>query len=644
MKIGILKDCETIRYAAEEMKKYLEMMDYGMHIDIVTGVGDINFGLLEDLGLRCDDVADAMYDDVIDINIEKMQGYIAGSNERSILMGVYNFLKSAGCMWVRPGKKGEFIPKVEMTAHSFQFRKKADYAFRGQCIEGAVSYENVKDTVEWLPKVNMNFFMMEQVIPYNYMSRWYKHNVSTIKEDEGTTFEEIGEYVLMLEKFIKKCGLQLHALGHGYLLEPYGIHYKTSSDKYELSQEAKEDIALVNGKRELYHGSPNFTQLCFSKDRARLGMVKYLTEYLEKKPYIDFLHVYLSDAANNHCECENCKKKTPTDFYVQILNELDAELTKRNIASKIVFIMYQDTLWAPEITKLINPERFIMSTASTRDYNETYRTDRSNEPLPPYVRNDFRMKLDFSITLKFMDAWKETFNGPRFLYEYYMYTDHYFDPGHMSISRNILTDVKAVHSIEFDGIMSDQTQRAYFPTALPNAVMGEGLFDASLDFDNYANAFFAASYGEDSQKVRVYLENITKVFEPTSLRVKDSIIVQDTNTGKEVVRNPIKNNPETAQRLFGVAGLVDSFLPIIEENLKLENPCHKESWKILWYHAEYCKRLADIFMTLAKGEDDRAKEIFADMIDYLSNVEDEIQSCFDLVLFNQRVKQIINIR
>ena len=329
MKILIKHDTETIRYAAEELSKYLAMMD-GITAEISLDAGDIELGFLSDLSLSADDVDDAMIDDVIDVNIDSLKGYIAGSNERSILMGVYNYLKSAGCMWVRPGKDGEYIPKADMSAHKFVYRKKADVAFRGECIEGAVSFEHVRDTILWLPKVNMNLFMLEQVVPYNYISRWYKHEVSTVKSDENVSFEEISEYVIRLEKTVKRCGLQLHSLGHGYLFEPYGIHYKTSRDKYELNDKAREHAALVNGKRELFRGSPNFTQLCFSNDEARLGLVNWLADYLEKKPYIDFLHVWLSDSINNQCECENCKKKTPTDFYVQMLNELDAELIKRN--------------------------------------------------------------------------------------------------------------------------------------------------------------------------------------------------------------------------------------------------------------------------------------------------------------------------
>ncbi len=156
-------------YAAEELKKYIEMLDPSVNAEITSDKcsDGIVFGLLSELGLDFSDVTDAMIDDVVDVKIDSLCGYIAGSNERSILFGVYDYLKSAGCRWVRPGVKGEYIPKV-------------DYPFRGECSEGAVCYEHMRDTVYWLPKVNMNLFMIQWLVPYNFMSRWYTHAVNTV--------------------------------------------------------------------------------------------------------------------------------------------------------------------------------------------------------------------------------------------------------------------------------------------------------------------------------------------------------------------------------------------------------------------------------------------------------------------------------
>ena len=118
MIIRLLHETETMRYAAEELKKYLRLVDETVDAMIVCGDGGsgeiITLGVLSDLSLRDDDVSDPIIDDVVDVCIKNLSGYIAGSNERSILMGVYKYLKSAGCRWVRPGNEGEYIPKADM--------------------------------------------------------------------------------------------------------------------------------------------------------------------------------------------------------------------------------------------------------------------------------------------------------------------------------------------------------------------------------------------------------------------------------------------------------------------------------------------------------------------------------------------------
>lgn len=551
---------------------------------------------------------------------------------------MYNYLKSGGCGWPRPGDDGEYIPKHDMSRQSYKYRKKADYPFRGECIEGAVSYEHVRDTIIWSPKAGLNLFMLEQVIPYNYISRWYKHTANTVLKDENVSFEEVGEYVHKLELLVKKCGLQLHSLGHGYLLEPYGIHYKTFYDEYELTDEAREDVALINGKRELYLGSPNFTQLCFSKDKARLGLVDFLVGYLEKKPYIDFLHVWLSDAAGNQCECGDCIKKRPTDFYVQMLNELDERLTQRGIETKIVFIMYIDTFWPPETVRFNNPERFIMTTAITgRDYSTPYDNTPYDKPLPPYKRNKFDFVISFPLILKFMEAWKPYFDGKKFAFEYHFYTQHFNDPGAYQMAKLLLEDIRNIGSFGFSGIMSDQTQRSFFPNGLPMKILGEGLFDTSIDFEEFAKDYFSAAYGEDSEAAREYLKGISSLFGPDKLQVLKDIVEIDTGTGAAEAKplKPWVNSPEMQENFLKIPKYVDAFLPTIEKNLDAEDKCRQKSWKLLLYHADYCKRLAEIYYLDSVGNNDKAKEKLSEMIDVFSRIELEISTEFDLCLFKQ---------
>ncbi len=647
MKIMLIKDTETLRYAAEELKKYLKMMDDSIDAEIcdnaAEGENTVSLGLLSDFGLYDGDINDAMIDDVIDVNIDSLNGYIAGSNDRSVLMGVYNYLKSAGCRWVRPTEKGEYIPKADMSSHSFKFRKKADYPFRGECVEGAVSFEHLRDTVIWLPKVNMNMFMIEQIVPYNYMNRWYRHLVNTKMPHDDIPYDQYCDYCLQLEHLIKKLGLQLHVMGHGALNEPFGIRHMVSGMEYNVPEDVKQAFALVNGKRELYGCSPFYTHLCMSKEWVQDKVVNWLADYLEEKPYIDFLHFWLADNANNQCECEDCADTHPSDYYVRMLNKLDAVLTERGNPAKIVFIMYVDTMWPPRVEKLNNPSRFILTTATSRGKGDKYSDKRSEAGIPEWRRNDIHIPHGFDSTLSFVDAWKPVFDGPKFIYEYYMYTAHYADPGYMQFSRNIAEDMKGLYLTGFDGVMSDQTQRSFFPTGLPMNIIGEYQFDASFDTEEFIDKFMKDSFGDDYITAKEYLESVSSIFDLDSLTQNSSIVNQDTGAEDgSSMKAGIIGNTERGKIIATFPDLIEKYLPVFEKNSTLEDKCHSESYKLLTYHCEYCKYLSKIYCALANNDRDLAKKHLAETIDYLSEIECEIHPYFDLVLFNQNITQIIN--
>lgn len=644
---------ETALYAAEELKKYLDIMHSGFCEDNVltesveTGktCGEIKLGLLSDFGLDSSDVLDATCDDVVYIDIQNGSGIIAGSNIRSILLSVYAYLRAAGCAFIRPGDDGEVIPQRDMSAFSYNYRKKADYPFRGECIEGAVGFEHIRDTIIWSPKVGMNMFMMEQIIPYNYMSRWYKHDTNTVLEDENVSFEQVGEKVKDIELLIKKCGLQLHALGHGYLLEPYGIHYKTINDKYELTEEARQDIAIINGKRELYLGSPNFTHLCYSNKKVRKKLVDWLVGYMQDKPYIDFLHIWLADCTNNQCECENCINERVSDLYVKLLNEVDEEFTRLGIDTKIVFILYVDTLWAPIYEKIKNPDRFYMMTAiGGRDFTKPYDHTPYVGETPPYIKNKYNVEQSFPLRMRFIDDWKRAFDGRMLVFEYHMYVQQYNDPGFMKLSKLWLDDVKSLESFNIHGMMSDQTQRSFFPNGLPMSIYAAAMFDKEIEFEPFCEDYFKAAYGDDYRLAFDYLTKISELMGPDVLQTKMNIVDLDTDLGskKKISVKPWVDNAKVQADFRKVITIADDFEAIAKAHLSEVNLTHRKSWKLLFYHTDFCRRYAAILLAHSMGKLDKAKELLAEMVDVFSHIEPEIATEFDLFLFNSSVNRKFN--
>lgn len=102
------------------------------------------------------------------------------------------------------------------------------------------------------------------------------------------------------------------------------------------------------------------------------GLVDYIVDYAKTHPEIDHLHVWLSDGWNNRCECDGCRVKRPSDWYVDLLNELDERLEADGLPTRIVFLAYADLLWAPERSRLRNEDRFIIMFAPlTRTWRTT---------------------------------------------------------------------------------------------------------------------------------------------------------------------------------------------------------------------------------------------------------------------------------
>ena len=363
----------VVDFAAEELKKYLRMMMPRCGEITIAYVPEATegyrLGLMSDFGLDTSDAKDLTLDDIVYIDTNEQGGIIAGSNPRSILFAVYRFLRENGCRWLFPGIDGEFIPVK--TVGAVKYRKKADSRYRGQCNEGAEYQPNMMEAIDFTPKIGMNIFMIEFDNPKYYYDCYYDHKYNPHREAEPITPETVLQWKRQCEAELSKRGLQLHEMGHGWTAEPFGLD---STDGWVAGNEGVgEDVlqymAMMDGERKLYKGVALCTNFCMSNPKARAIVADSIANYASLSTNVDYIHVWLADASHNHCECEECRKKTPSDWYMILMNEIDERLTARNLHTRIVFICYLDTTWAPEIERLNNPDRFsLLVAALTRNY------------------------------------------------------------------------------------------------------------------------------------------------------------------------------------------------------------------------------------------------------------------------------------
>ena len=112
--------------------------------------------------LLCNENTDKWQDS---FSLESREGklFISGSNPRSVLFGVYEYLKKAGFDFLYPGKEGEIIPENPgFSLDGFHIKETASRTFRG--IAARPDADNLQegyDLISYMAKNKYNLFFME---------------------------------------------------------------------------------------------------------------------------------------------------------------------------------------------------------------------------------------------------------------------------------------------------------------------------------------------------------------------------------------------------------------------------------------------------------------------------------------------------
>ena len=637
LQINKLRADHVIDFAAEELKKYLRMMMPSCG-DIAIGYAPeategFRLGLLEDFGLP-NEAEDPVLDDVVHIETGTSGGILAGSNMRSVLFAVYRLLKENGCRWLYPGIDGEYIPLKEL--EPVQYHKMADHRFRGQCNEGAEYQQCMMETIDFYAKLEMNVYMIEFDNPYTYYATYYDHVFNeNNRPPEPVSFDQVMQWKRQCEVEIAKRGLQFHDMGHGWTAEPFGISSTEgwkAVENPDIPEETRECLALLNGKRELYGGVALNTNLCMSKPKVRSTVADSIVRYAETHQNVDYIHVWLADGSRNHCECEECQKMRPSDFYLEIMNELDEKLTAKQLDNRIVFIVYVDTLFAPEKVHIQNPKRFCMLYAPiTRSYSSSLTKDSVIPNAPAYERNTWKSPVSAEENIAFLKDWQKDWNGPCFSYEYHFWRHQYYDPSGLYISRRIYEDIMALKDYGIDGFVEDGSQRSFFPNGLAMVVFAEALLNRECDYEAIKEDYFHHIYGDQKEIVEKYLKGLHDTFDFSYLSGERSI---DKEKGQYY-------NPEMAEKLKEAEKIAAEARVYFEQHLAMPTRSQTVSMRLLLRHAEYCESIAEAAAEKAIGNDEKSRELGEAFVERFGRYEFEIERYFDHGMAMRFIKGIL---
>ena len=158
-------------------------------------------------------------------------------------------------------------------------------------------------------------------------------------------------------------------------------------------------IALLHGQRRLFGGIPANTNLCYASEDVQQALTGAVVAYAKAHPEADAVHFWLADTFNNLCECEACRASTLSDQYVRILNRIDAALTATRLATRIVFLLYQELLCPPREARISHPERFILMFAPiSRSFETSYPRELPSGSCPTFPRNAMTLPLSIRAT------------------------------------------------------------------------------------------------------------------------------------------------------------------------------------------------------------------------------------------------------
>jgi hypothetical protein len=617
--IKIIKKIKNpvVDFAGKELIKYLKLAGLNQKIQITLNISKREDG-----------------QDHIDVKPDKNGYVITGSNNFSLLFGVYRFLNEIGFRWIRPGKRGEIIPKISRIKKNIKIKETASYKYRTICIEGASSFQHVRDIIDWAAKNGMNGYFIQFNYGKYFFKRWYEHLDNPYMKKEKFDDEMVKKIVDRVINEIKKRGMRLERMGHGWTCLTIGIEGEGWSKEGDLMEKIPEEkrnwLALIDGKRGFYRNIPLDTNLCYSNPAVRSAIVDKIVEYANQHSEVDAIHFWLADGSNNNCECDECKKKRVSDYYVMILNELDEKLKEKNILVKIVFLIYVDLLWPPEKEKIKNQDRFILMFAPiTRSYLQSFADTEIEEGIKPYIKNKLEFPKSAGDNVLYLKKWQEIFKGEGVDFDYHLIWPCYYDLNHFTLAKVLYKDIVHLKNMNLCGFISCQNQRASFPTNFLMDVMAKTLWNRRIPFLKIVNESFSDAFGKkDAEKVVIFLKKMSDLskpfFEPVFIpnvdeeRIKEGII----NIGK-------------------MKKLCEDFKNLIDKKVKSENGAVGWSWKYMKYYIKLLDFMLPAMESYLKRKQD-CREKFEKLFDFLRKKEKILHPAFDVSTFIKVMQWRIN--
>jgi hypothetical protein len=587
----------TLRFAANQLALYAAKLGRPLpaqHADsYVPQPETIWLGLCGRLPApAAAELKSAPWDDGYALLPDKAGFFLIGQNARSVLFAVYDLLERQGVRFVRPGADGEIVPRgAKFALPSKPIIEKAAHRHRGVCIEGATSLEHALDMVDWCAKKRMNTLFLQFFSSRYFYNQWYARAYNPAYADHEVSDAEAIAKDTQLVTALKKRGMVYHQVGHGWTGTTVGLPRSgwVTTDEPPLPGRERW-LAELDGKRELFHKIPINTELCYSHGPALEALVEAIVCYVESHPELDIVHVWLSDAANNKCECADCRKLHISDWYAKIINHLSEALAWRAPGKRFVFLSYIELLWAPEKVEI--DERYgnavLMFAPISRTYGRSL-DDPSADDGNPYPRpslNQYAAPRSNAFFVRSLAGWRRAFKGDSFDFDYHLMWAVWRHLTDTVVARTYYQDLQQLKELGLDGIVSCQSFRNFYPSGLAMTVLAEALWNPQKSLDGIKKSYLQAAFGDKAAAADDYLQQTERLLDTGD---PDWVVTPLSNADASKLA-------EAADYLKGALADIRSWRAGVQE------PTQRRSLDILAHHARYLQMIVKVYQAKLQGK------------------------------------------
>jgi hypothetical protein len=175
-----------------------------------------------------------------------------------------------------------------------------------------------------------------------------------------------------------------------------------------------------------------------------------------------------------------------------------------------------------------------------------------------------------------------------------------------------------------DGVVECGDLRGFLPNGLKFYTMGRTLFDTSLSAEEIAEDYMKHAYGNKKDKFKQILCDIEKIIPHAYLSRKGS-----ANDKVSSIYNPaVAKNIE--ERLPTV---LEAGRRLVKENYNSDVRVETVSVRLFEHYLDLVEWLGKLFSKKAAADDEGAKAIYLEFVDYFGKKECELERYFNQCFF-----------